>query len=136
MDREALIKAACRPYLAPAMSPEEYDAWWSRYGHGGALRGQVAAVVDAVLTAQEEDAISHDALWAVCRTDDLDYEPYGRADRNGFFDCSCGCRFYAELPWPRGADWGVCTNPASHRAGLLTFEHQGCPHFQAKANYD
>ena len=27
-------------------------------------------------------------------------------------------------------DWGVCGNPASHRAGLLTFEHQGCPQFE------
>jgi len=24
-------------------------------------------------------------------------------------------------------DWGVCINPKSHRYGLLTFEHQGCP---------
>jgi hypothetical protein len=23
-------------------------------------------------------------------------------------------------------DWGVCTNPKSPRAGLLTFEHMGC----------
>ena len=26
-------------------------------------------------------------------------------------------------------DWGVCTNQRSHRCGLLTFEHQGCPAF-------
>jgi len=28
-------------------------------------------------------------------------------------------------------DWGVCANPKSPRAGLLTFEHQGCPEFTA-----
>ena len=28
-------------------------------------------------------------------------------------------------------DWGVCANPKSPRAGLLTFEHQGCPEFAA-----
>jgi hypothetical protein len=27
-------------------------------------------------------------------------------------------------------DWGVCVNPKSHRCGLLTFEHQGCPEFE------
>jgi len=27
-------------------------------------------------------------------------------------------------------DWGVCVNPASPRAGLLTFEHQGCEQFE------
>ena len=28
------------------------------------------------------------------------------------------------------ATGGVCTNRASHRVGLLTFEHQGCQHFE------
>jgi hypothetical protein len=27
-------------------------------------------------------------------------------------------------------DWGVCGNPASHRAGLLTSEQNGCPEFE------
>jgi hypothetical protein len=27
-------------------------------------------------------------------------------------------------------DWGVGGNPQSHRAGLVTFEHQGCPEFE------
>jgi hypothetical protein len=26
--------------------------------------------------------------------------------------------------------WRVCGNAQSHRAGLLTFEHQGCPEFE------
>ncbi|MBO0862271.1 MAG: DUF3027 domain-containing protein [Chloracidobacterium sp.] len=45
-------------------------------------------------------------------------------------DCSCGCRHYAPLEGKEGADWGVCTNPRSPRAGLLTFEHQGCEYFE------
>jgi hypothetical protein len=27
-------------------------------------------------------------------------------------------------------DWGVCTNSKSPRAGLLTFEHMGCPQYE------
>jgi hypothetical protein len=27
-------------------------------------------------------------------------------------------------------DWGVCTNPRSPRAGLLTWEHMGCPEYE------
>jgi len=45
-------------------------------------------------------------------------------------DCSCGCRHYVPLEGKEGADWGVCTNPRSPRAGLLTFEHQGCEFFE------
>lgn len=39
-------------------------------------------------------------------------------------DCSCGCRHFVELIQPYSSDWGVCTNPKSPRAGLLTWEHQ------------
>ena len=61
-----------------------------------------------------------------------DFEPWGeRSDDERGSDCSCGCRWYATLNGPLGADWGVCTNPASPRCGLLTFEHQGCPEFEA-----
>jgi hypothetical protein len=45
-------------------------------------------------------------------------------------DCSCGCRHFLQLEWPLGADWGVCSNPESPRAGRLTFEHQGCREFE------
>lgn len=41
-------------------------------------------------------------------------------------DCSCGCKFF----WDNmgvSADWGLCLNKQSPRAGLLTFEHMGCP---------
>lgn len=42
-------------------------------------------------------------------------------------DCSCGCKYFIELQ--DSGDWGVCYNPESQRAGLLTWEHMGCPHF-------
>jgi hypothetical protein len=41
-----------------------------------------------------------------------------------------GCKWYHTLSGPASLDWGVCGNPASHRAGFLTFEHQGCPEFE------
>lgn len=41
-------------------------------------------------------------------------------------DCSCGCYFFHPLLGDLHRDWGVCTNPQSPRAGLLTFEHIGC----------
>ena len=68
-----------------------------------------------------------------------DYEPYGAVERwldpdQNYCDCSSGCRFYFKLADRNGrqlgADWGVCGNPRSHRAGLLTFEHQGCKQFE------
>lgn len=76
---------------------------------------------------------THEHLWNVARLHGQDYAPYGRdqrdADGQWGPDCSMGCAYFAELAGRRGADWGVCTNPASHRVGLLTFEHQGCRHF-------
>lgn len=71
-----------------------------------------------------------EVLW----TSPRDYEPWGVADREGGpqgwgGDCSCGCRFYEPLEGILASDWGVCTNPKSHRCGLLTFEHQGCFEF-------
>jgi hypothetical protein len=43
-------------------------------------------------------------------------------------DCSCGCLHLRSLE--DHSDWGVCSNPRSPRAGLLTFEHQGCHEFE------
>jgi hypothetical protein len=71
----------------------------------------------------------HDKLLKVVRTLDTDYEPYGKVERDEF-DCSSGCRHFAKLAGDFGEDWGVCTNPNSSRAGLLTFEHQGCAAFE------
>ena len=71
----------------------------------------------------------------VCKPED--YQPWGqdprweRPDRvNG--DCSSGCKWARWLEGDLAADWCVCTNPASHRCGLLTFEHQGCQKFEAE----
>jgi hypothetical protein len=78
---------------------------------------------------------SHDGLWAVCKRLPGDYDPWGRVERwadpaRSYPDCSCGCVWAAWLEGDRRADWCVCANPASHRAGLLTFEHQGCAHYE------
>lgn len=68
----------------------------------------------------------HKALWKVVEKLPGDFEPYGlRSNDERGLDCSCGCRFF--LPVDKvGADWGVCANPKSPRAGLLTWEHMGC----------
>ena len=76
----------------------------------------------------------HDTLRSACRHLPAEYLPYGQALRDGP-DCSGGCRFYYVLA-DKGdeaisMDWGVCANPLSHRCGRLTFEHQGCPQFEA-----
>jgi hypothetical protein len=65
-----------------------------------------------------------------------DYQPYGRSERTGFNDCSGGCRFFLKLMPPFDKDWGTCANSKSHRCGLLTFEHAGCPKFESNPNED
>ena len=77
----------------------------------------------------------HDHLWGICKKLPGDYDPWGKVirwedDNQAYPDCSGGCKWYLTLEGRIGADWGVCANPYSHRAGLLTFEHQGCPHFE------
>jgi hypothetical protein len=84
------------------------------------------------------DQVHHSLLWKACRKLPEDYQPYGDADRGDTEriapDCSTGCVHFYLLEdkdgEPLGLDWGVCTNPKSHRCGLLTFEHQGCPKFE------
>jgi hypothetical protein len=71
---------------------------------------------------------THDLLLGITKALPTDFEPWGERERDGA-DCSCGCEFFMELPGKFGADWGVCVNKKSPRAGLLTFEHQGCPEF-------
>jgi hypothetical protein len=73
---------------------------------------------------------THEELWTATRKLPSDYEPYGLADREGFGDCSSSCRWYHILSGRQGQDWGICANPASHRVGLLTFEHQGCHQYE------
>ena len=71
----------------------------------------------------------HDRLWQVCREQD----PYrAGTDTDGHTkpDCSSGCRHFIPLEGEVGKDWGVCSEPRSPRAGLLTFEHMGCSFFE------
>ncbi len=82
------------------------------------------------------DQPDSDLLWSVCHRMAEDYEGYGSVERQRgeqwLPDCSMGCRHFVPLPGKLGFDWGVCVNPQSHRAGLLTFEHQGCPAFAGR----
>ena len=79
---------------------------------------------------------SHEELWAVCKRLPSDFEPYGQRSRDvsdgEWRDCSCGCKWYHVLIGEARRDWGVCVNRESPRAGLLTFEHQGCPLFKSE----
>lgn len=79
---------------------------------------------------QQDQPDSHEGMWAVCRKLPSDFEPYGERVRVEGPDCSCGCRFFVPLHGNLAFDWGVCANPKSPRAGLLTFEHQGCREFE------
>lgn len=81
---------------------------------------------------QENQPDSHEGMWAVCRKLPSDFEPYGERVRKEGSDCSGGCRFFVPLYGDLAFDWGVCANPKSPRAGLLTFEHQGCPEFEGE----
>jgi hypothetical protein len=78
--------------------------------------------------------LTHEQLWQVCQQKPGDYAPYGKRKRlkanTILSDRSGECKWYHTLIGRASLDWGVCGNPASHRAGLLTFEHQGCPEFE------
>lgn len=77
----------------------------------------------------------HEHLLQIVIKKPEDYDPWGSVirwekDDEAYPDCSCGCKWNLTLEGMLGLDWGVCANPASHRAGLLTFEHQGCQQFE------
>jgi hypothetical protein len=82
----------------------------------------------------------HEQLLRVVQNLPGDYKPWGEVDRDDpnapgrGADCSGLCRHYLVLQdvgeQRISLDWGVCINPRSHRYGLLTFEHQGCPAFE------
>lgn len=80
----------------------------------------------------------HKELLKIVKRDPNDYSPFGDVERwkdenKAYPDCSCGCKFAIQLKGKLGSDWVVCTNPKSHRCGLLTFEHQaGVDCFKAK----
>jgi len=72
-----------------------------------------------------------DPLWQIVKILPTDYTDYGgeverwQDPSKGYLDCSSCCRHW----WALDSDWGVCKNPRSPRAGLLTWEHQageGC----------
>jgi hypothetical protein len=86
----------------------------------------------------------HEQLVRALKTLPGDYKPWGDVEREDpnapggwWADCSSGCRHYLVLADVGdehiSMDWGVCINPKSHRYGLLTFEHQGCPAFDYDA---
>lgn len=78
---------------------------------------------------------AHEILISICKRLPEDYPPWGTTGRERgetwLADCSTGCRHYVPLKGRLGYDWGVCTNPRSHRVGLLTFEHQGCEQYES-----
>lgn len=71
----------------------------------------------------------HKRLWEVCQ-DQADYLAGRDTEDHTKPDCSSGCRYFHKLSGDHGADWGVCTEPRSPRAGLLTFEHMGCQFYE------
>ena len=82
-------------------------------------------------TGRAQSIGPRDLLARVCRRIPSDFKPYGNRERNGEDDCSCSCRHYARFRGDIGQDWGVCLNAEGPRAGLITFEHQGCTHFES-----
>ena len=88
---------------------------------------------DELISGSPAHAAAHHRLLELAEEKDTDFEPYGIRTREGekWQDCSVGCRHFAVLAGPLGSDRGICMSPRSPRAGLLTFEHQGCPEFEA-----
>jgi uncharacterized protein UPF0158 len=79
---------------------------------------------------------THEDLLRIVKQLPSDFEPFGERNRDTAEpgeDCSCGCIHFVKLAGDLGYDWGVCANAQSPRAGLLTFEHQGCPEFEAES---
>lgn len=79
--------------------------------------------------------VNHSQLFQIVKKLPEDYEPYGNEvrwadDDKTYPDCSWGCKYAVPLEGALGYDWVICSNPDSHRAGLLTFEHQGCFKFE------
>lgn len=75
-----------------------------------------------------------DLKWNILKRLPTDYLDYGgqierwKHANLDYPDCSVGCKWFVSLydeknDWA-DCDWGVCTNPHSPRAGLLTWEHQ------------
>jgi hypothetical protein len=111
------------------------DNTWSR--HVSDFRARAREQMRVALRAGQEATAEHWRLFGhIVQLDPRDWDGYGFLDRWGGTyegepgDCSSGCMYYRPLAGQLAADWGVCTNPVSHRCGKLTFEHQGCPAFE------
>ena len=110
---------------------------WANHVEG--FRASAREQFERMVREDKRRSAEHWRLHAyVVELDPRDWDGYGLLDRwEGEFegepgDCSSGCVHYRPLEGDLGADWGVCTNPASHRLGKLTFEHQGCYAFEAE----
>jgi hypothetical protein len=87
------------------------------------------------ISKNDKIKIMKENLTKVLKILPTDYEEYGgkvkrwqMADKD-YPDCSYGCKYFV----PIDSDWGVCSNPKSPRAGLLTWEHQaGFECFESK----
>jgi hypothetical protein len=77
---------------------------------------------------------NHEQLFDIAKRLPTDFEPWGQRSRVGDAltqpDCSSRCRFFNRLEGGAGLDWGVCVNPHSLRAGLLTYQGFGCLQFK------
>ncbi len=81
--------------------------------------------------AEEVSDPRHDALFLVMKRLPSDFAPWGERSREREPGPDCGgCRWLIPLEdWSTG-DWGVCHNPKSPRAGLLTYQGLGCFAFE------
>jgi ribA/ribD-fused uncharacterized protein len=112
------------------------DPYWGDGGDGSGknMMGKILMRVRGDLRARDANLTMHEAFLRVCKELPGDFQPWGDRDRDSEWgpDCSCGCRHFLHLEGDLGYDWGVCSNPASPRFGLLTFEHMGCDKFGAE----
>ena len=95
-------------------------------------RGTEEAGINSI---EESHMASHKQLIKVLKPDEVYSLGKNATDTFGS-DCSCGCKYFHALEGKEGADWGVCTQPRSPRAGLLTFEHMGCQFFKYDKSLD
>lgn len=57
------------------------------------------------LSLSDKQREVHERLAKLTKNLSTDYEPYGKAERNGP-DCSRGCKWFMELKGFAGLDWG------------------------------
>lgn len=103
-----------------------------------AMRGAQRIWRKAYEARVKEYHVTHEMFLKKTQNLPTDFAPYGTRDRDKDWapDCSCGCLHFRTLDGLAGGDWGVCSNPKSPRAGLLTFEHAGCPQYEDEPEAD